>query len=106
MKSMVPEGRRALTNPELNVTAEVFFSTEDARNVEISNLETINAHMNALLEVYFPINGLTAFDTIYIGLAGQFTGQYYVPTMMPTNLPTIDTGVDIEIIIDGSNPDL
>eukprot|EP00492_Amphilonche_elongata_P000786 TRINITY_DN1454_c0_g1_i14.p1 TRINITY_DN1454_c0_g1~~TRINITY_DN1454_c0_g1_i14.p1 ORF type:complete len:554 (+),score=104.09 TRINITY_DN1454_c0_g1_i14:410-2071(+) len=106
MKSMVPEGRRALTNPELNVTAEVFFSTEQARNDEFSNLDTMNTHMNSLLEVYFPINDLTAFDTVYIGLAGQFTGEYYVPTMMPTSLPTIDTGVDIEIVIDGSDPDL
>jgi len=106
MKSMVPQSRRMLANPTLNVTAEAFFWTESARDTEIEKLQTQNTHMNSLLSVYFPMNGLETFETEYIGLAGSFDGSYYVPSNMPTLLPTVDSGIDIDIVIDGPvNPD-
>merc|ERR1719419_86599 len=101
MKSMVPDGRRALTNPELNVTAEVFFETQEDFDVQYSHLLTENDHMNSLLEIYLPMKGIDNFETIYIGLVGQFDGQYYVPTNMPTLLPTRDDNTEIVIIIEG-----
>eukprot|EP00493_Phyllostaurus_siculus_P026141 UN26486 len=101
MKSMVPDRRRALTNPELNVTAEVFFESQQDLDLQYSNLLNENDRMNSLLEIYLPMKGIDNFETVYIGLGGQFDGQYYVPTNMPTLLPTIDDNTEIVIIIEG-----
>jgi len=57
--------------------------------------------MNSLLEIYLPMKGIDDFETVYIGLVGQFDGEYYVPTNMPTLLPTRDDNTEIVIIIEG-----
>lgn len=102
-ESMVPSSRRALANPTLNVTAEIFFASETDRDFHVSKLLNENDHLNSALAVYFTMNDLTSFETEYIGLLGHFGGSYYVPTNMPTQLPTGDSGIDIEIVIE--NPD-
>lgn len=91
--SMVPDfgSRRSLGNPDLNVTAEVVFFDEASRDAQMDQLldESQQANMNTVLGIMFMMNGLPGAQSEFVGLLGSFDGAYYVPTMMPTEMPSV-----------------
>eukprot|EP00493_Phyllostaurus_siculus_P025813 UN26158 len=123
--SMVPVSqgvsRRNLGNPDLNVTAEVVFYSEDARDAQVSTLsdDSQQANLNTVLGIMFMMNGLAGVQSEFVGLMGSFDGAYYVPTNMPTEMPsiykakstfaptlmpTVATGTVITVVIDDVDP--
>jgi len=122
--SMVPiQGifRRNLGNPDLNVTAEVVFYSEDARDAQMSTLsdDSQQANLNTVLGIMFMMNGLAGVQSEFVGLLGSFDGAYYQPTNMPTEMPsiykakstfaptlmpTVATGTVITVVIDDVDP--
>lgn len=120
MTSMVPihiEDRRYLANPTINVTAEIVFFSETARDTQMFNLldDAQAANLNTVLGIMFMMNSLKGVQSEYVGLAGTFEGTYYQPTNMPsempstsqppTFMPTVSAGTEITIVIDGADPD-
>jgi len=86
----VPQ-RRELANPSLNITAEVFFATEANRDTQFDSLmdEAGRDNKNSILNLMFMFQpSLATVDSEYIGLLGEFDGEYFVPTNQPTNMPT------------------